>query len=93
MEKDIILLSFVCAKSRVAHLRKTTIPRFELLTCCIGARCSAIVIKALDLKNIPIFYWSASSTALYWIEDMAPRVRGETDNELEYGLEDSKIQS
>ncbi|GFT24640.1 integrase catalytic domain-containing protein [Nephila pilipes] len=68
MEKDTISMSFVCAKSRVAHLRKNSIPKLELLTRCIGARLSTVVIKALGLENIPVFYWSDSSTALYWIE-------------------------
>ncbi|GFT66194.1 integrase catalytic domain-containing protein [Nephila pilipes] len=68
MEKDTISVSFVCAKSRAASFRKTTVPRLELLTCCIGARLSTVVIKALGLENIPVFYWSDSSTALNWIE-------------------------
>ncbi|GFU02507.1 pro-Pol polyprotein [Nephila pilipes] len=68
MERDTISVSFVCAKSRVAPLRKTTIPRLKLLAGCIGTRLSTVVIKALGLENIPVFYWSDSSTAFYWIE-------------------------
>ncbi|GFS70172.1 integrase_H2C2 domain-containing protein [Nephila pilipes] len=68
MEKDIISVSFACAKSRVAPLRQTTIPRLEILACCIGARLSTVVIKAIGLENIPVFYWSDYLTALYWIE-------------------------
>ncbi|GFS49769.1 integrase catalytic domain-containing protein [Nephila pilipes] len=68
MEKDTISVSFVCAKRRVAPLRKTTIPILELLVCCIGACLLTVAIKALRLENIPVFYWSDSSTALYWIE-------------------------
>ncbi|GFT10242.1 integrase catalytic domain-containing protein [Nephila pilipes] len=55
MEKDTISVSFGCAKSRVAPLCNTTIPRLEPITCYIRARLSALVIKALDLEDIPIF--------------------------------------
>ncbi|GFU20655.1 hypothetical protein NPIL_233371 [Nephila pilipes] len=68
MEKDIISVSFVYAKSRLAPFRKTAIQRLELLACCIGALLSTVMIKALGLEIIPVFYWSDSSTALYWIE-------------------------
>ncbi|GFT69011.1 integrase catalytic domain-containing protein [Nephila pilipes] len=68
IEKDTISLSFVCAKSQVASLCKITIPILEVLACNIAARLSTVMIKALGLENIPVFYWSDSSKVLYWIE-------------------------
>ncbi|GFT38628.1 uncharacterized protein NPIL_43771 [Nephila pilipes] len=67
-ENDTISVSFVCANCRIAPFRKTTIPRLELLACYIGARLSTVLVKAFSLENIPVFYWSDSSTSLYWIE-------------------------
>ncbi|XP_071042007.1 uncharacterized protein [Parasteatoda tepidariorum] len=67
VQEEKVSLHFIQAKSRVAPLHKMTIPRLELLAYCIGARLSSITIKAMDLKEVPIIYWTDSSTALCWI--------------------------
>ncbi|XP_055947026.1 uncharacterized protein LOC129980670 [Argiope bruennichi] len=56
------------ARNRVAPLKKISIPRLELLSCTIGARLAKATISELGLENIPIFYWSDSMNALYWIK-------------------------
>lgn len=61
-------INFLIAKSRVAPVKKITIPRLELLACVLGARLSKYVVEALSLSNIPKFYWSDSTTALSWIK-------------------------
>lgn len=63
-----ITVHFVQAKSRLAPLHKMTIPRLELLACCIGARLAFNITVAMELKDISITYWSDSSTALCWIK-------------------------
>jgi hypothetical protein len=55
------------AKARVAPLKKATIPRLELMGCTIAARLADSVKKAMDLKGVPTYYWSDSSTVLAWI--------------------------
>ncbi|GFS75364.1 hypothetical protein NPIL_126131 [Nephila pilipes] len=57
MEKDTVSLSFICERSGMASLCKTTTERLELLALNIGARLSAVVIRASDLEDIPIFDW------------------------------------
>jgi hypothetical protein len=61
-------LSLLQAKTRVAPLQDITIPRLELMACCIGARLTSSVIEGMELKHIPIYCWTDSSTALYWIK-------------------------
>ncbi|XP_035231346.1 uncharacterized protein LOC118203190 [Stegodyphus dumicola] len=59
---------FLLAKSRVSLLRKMTIKRLELLSCCIGVRFAALALQTLKLDNVPRNYWTDSSTALSWIK-------------------------
>ncbi|XP_055940813.1 uncharacterized protein LOC129971245 [Argiope bruennichi] len=54
--------------SNVAPLKAITIPRLELFACSIGTGLVQRVIKDLKLGNIPIFFWTDSSTALCWIK-------------------------
>ncbi|XP_055926996.1 uncharacterized protein LOC129958499 [Argiope bruennichi] len=62
-----IALFLLAAKSRVAPLRGTTIPRMELFAAVIGARLANLVVEALGWKNVTIYYWSDSTTVLAWI--------------------------
>lgn len=62
-----IELFLLAAKSRVAPLRGTTIPRMELLAAVIGARLANSVIEALGWRNVRMYYWSDSTTVLAWI--------------------------
>lgn len=66
-EDDHVSVQLLSAKSRVAPMKKMTIPRLELLSCLIGARLTQSVKSALSLEKIKTFYWSDSSTALAWI--------------------------
>jgi len=61
-----ISVQLLQAKSRVAPMKSTTIPRLELLSCTIAALLTYSTKKALSLE-VPTFYWSDSSTALAWI--------------------------
>ena len=44
-----------------------TIPRLELLAAAIGSRQTNEIVKALGYENIPVFYWSDSTTVLAWL--------------------------
>ncbi|GFW14513.1 uncharacterized protein TNCV_2358371 [Trichonephila clavipes] len=58
----------VQARSRVAPLKSISIPRLELLACTIGARLARTVKEDIKLPSLPVFYWSDSTNALYWIK-------------------------
>ncbi|GFV20163.1 integrase catalytic domain-containing protein [Trichonephila clavipes] len=63
-----VTCQLIKARSRVAPLKKLSIPRLELLACNIGARLADSVKKDLKLENIESFFWSDSMDVLYWIK-------------------------
>ncbi len=62
------ILHFVQAKARVAPLKSATIPRLELLSCTIATRIMKSVTMATGMEEVPVTYWSDSTTALAWIK-------------------------
>ncbi|GFS93154.1 putative RNA-directed DNA polymerase from transposon X-element [Trichonephila clavipes] len=46
-----------------------TIPRLELMVCCIGARLVHSVYAALDVPDLKIIAWSDSMVALWWLKN------------------------
>lgn len=63
-----IFLNFVAAKSRVAPLKRITIPRLELMACVLGVRLTKYVTEALSINDTPKHFWTDSTTALSWIK-------------------------
>ncbi|GFV49945.1 integrase catalytic domain-containing protein [Trichonephila clavipes] len=59
----------VRAKSRVAPLKLLSIPRLELMACCVGARLLHSIFKALNMPDLKVTLWSDSTTALWWIKE------------------------
>ncbi|GBM78863.1 hypothetical protein AVEN_157821-1 [Araneus ventricosus] len=57
------------AKNRVAALKSLSIPRLELMACCIRARLVNSVSKAIDAIGIKVTLWSDSTVALWWIKE------------------------
>jgi hypothetical protein len=43
-------------------LRNITIPRLQLLACCIMACLTSSIREGMDLEKILVFYWTSSST-------------------------------
>ena len=62
----------VRAKTRVAPTKGATIPRLELMACCIGARLAAEVQRSLKLAREDFHYWSDSTVALWWLRREGP---------------------
>ncbi|GFY14345.1 uncharacterized protein TNCV_1021101 [Trichonephila clavipes] len=59
----------VRAKSRVAPLKLLSIPRLELMACCVGARLVNSILKALNMPDLKVTLWSDSTTTLWWIKE------------------------
>ncbi|GFW81638.1 integrase catalytic domain-containing protein [Trichonephila clavipes] len=59
----------VRAKSRVVPLKLLSIPRLELMACCVGARLVNSILKALNMPDLKATLWSDSTTALWWIKE------------------------
>ncbi|GFT35117.1 uncharacterized protein TNCV_352571 [Trichonephila clavipes] len=59
----------VRAKTSVAPLKLLSIPRLELMACCVGARLVHFILKALNMPDLKVTLWSDSTTALCWIKE------------------------
>lgn len=61
-------VQLVCSKTRVAPLKRLTLPRLELTAALLLARLIARTTKALELSEVAaVFCWSDSSVTLIWI--------------------------
>ncbi|GFX08510.1 integrase catalytic domain-containing protein [Trichonephila clavipes] len=69
MFKSDVKVTLVRAKARVAPLKPLSIPRLELMACCIGSRLANSIVNALNLPNLRITFWCDSTTALWWIKE------------------------
>ncbi|GBP96323.1 hypothetical protein EVAR_98428_1 [Eumeta japonica] len=63
--------SLIIAKSRVAPLTITSIPRLELQAAVMGSRMATAVIEEHDRKPNAKFYWMDSKTVLTWLKNGA----------------------
>ena len=61
----------VISKTRVAPIKGQSVPRLELLGAVILAQLMHTVYEALQfhLKDLRLFYWTDSYTALCWIKN------------------------
>ena len=58
----------IASKTRVASIKKQSIPPLELLGAVILARLVATILKSLHTSTpIRLFYWTDSTTTLHWI--------------------------
>ena len=69
ISKNIIKTNLVIAKSRVAPMKKQTIPRLELLGAVLLARLVAVVVEFLSLwKFTRVTYCTDSMNVFHWIQ-------------------------
>ncbi|XP_064479339.1 uncharacterized protein LOC135392562 [Ornithodoros turicata] len=63
----------IFAKSRVAPLKKLTLPRLELMGALIAARVAKLLTTALKMEASEVIFWTDSTIALSWIKGEANR--------------------
>lgn len=64
--KGNVSVQLIQAKTRIAPIKKMTIPRLELMACLLGIRLMSS-LKDTCLAEAPCYYWTDSTTALAWI--------------------------
>ncbi|XP_018371801.1 PREDICTED: uncharacterized protein LOC108766795 [Trachymyrmex cornetzi] len=66
-EKSEIKVRVVCARTKVAPLKRLTVPRLELNAALMLSRLMLSVQNILEFKDCPTFLWTDSSVTLTWI--------------------------
>uniref|UniRef100_A0A1I8P672 Reverse transcriptase domain-containing protein n=1 Tax=Stomoxys calcitrans TaxID=35570 RepID=A0A1I8P672_STOCA len=62
-----VVCSLVTAKTRVAPIKITSVPRLELMAALIGARLAKFVLDNHEIGISKKYFWSDSKTVLSWI--------------------------
>ncbi|UYV79644.1 hypothetical protein LAZ67_18000155, partial [Cordylochernes scorpioides] len=63
-----VQVQLLMARSRVAPMKNTNIPRLELVACEIGSRLAVHIKSMMEFEDIPITLWTDSTTALACIK-------------------------
>jgi hypothetical protein len=66
--QDSSIVTLVCSKTKVVHLKRLTIPRLELPAAALLAKLMKRVQVTLELQEVPVFTWTDSSATLAWIK-------------------------
>lgn len=66
-------ISLVASKSRVATLKRMTLPQLELMGAVIAARLGSTLTKALQLNKTQLRLWTDSMIVLHWIRSSASK--------------------
>ncbi|XP_043285716.1 uncharacterized protein [Venturia canescens] len=63
----------ISSKTRVAPLKRLSIPRLELSAALLLARLIAYIQKTLPRKDAPLYLWTDSSVTLTWVSSQPAR--------------------
>ena len=78
-----IHVSLVIAKSRVAPIKYTSIPRLELAAAVLSKKMSAIIWKELRYEDIVEYYWTDSQVVLGYLRNTHKRFKVFVANQVE----------
>lgn len=62
-----VQITLIAAKTKVAPIRRVTIPRLELLAAHLLAKLSKSIIQTLKVFDIPSYSWTDSEIVLHWL--------------------------
>ncbi|KRY15519.1 Anaphase-promoting complex subunit 10, partial [Trichinella patagoniensis] len=87
-----IITNFVMSKTRIAPVKRVTLPRLELMAALITARLLSFVKTSLEVKFSRIVCWTDSQIALRWIQGDSYRWKPFVGNRVESILELTEAQ-
>ncbi|XP_074099028.1 uncharacterized protein LOC141527441 [Cotesia typhae] len=62
-------VTLVCSKTRVAPIKRLTVPRLELSAAVLLAHLIKHTQSTLELQDVPVFLWTDSSITLAWVKN------------------------
>lgn len=83
-DNEEIITHLVCSKTKVAPLKRMTIPRLELSGAVLLTKLMAHLLKILPRTDIQISLWTDSSIAYTWINNHPSRWRDFVQNRVCY---------
>lgn len=66
-QHGVISCHLLTAKSKVAPIKKVTIPRLELMAAVMGAELAEYIHRISKLAIVATYFWTDSSIVYYWI--------------------------
>ncbi|XP_063635213.1 uncharacterized protein LOC134805966 [Cydia splendana] len=70
-----VTVKLLCAKSKIAPIKFTSIPRLELCAALVAAKLTQSVLESLRYKPDRIVHWCDSSVVLGWIKGDISRLK------------------
>lgn len=82
--KGEITSSLIITKTKVAPLKRLTIPRLELSGAVLLTKLITHVLQVLNFKEIPVYMWTDSSITLTWINNHPSKWKDFIHNRVVY---------